>query len=992
MKSLLGLAISTWLLLSGRAVAAEPIVWNFDHQREITGTNNLVPGQVAHSHVSGQTAWDPYVSLRVPTDGIDARQHSWLTVRLYSSEEADLLDIFYESPDKRWCLGGKLPIAKGWATYRMDLNKNRWRETTAGAESRQWGGPSRRVSSLRIDPGNQAERWVALDYVRLESPGPGLEEGVTVEPLGTARLTALRVPPTAQAGTTIEAIATLDVAPAPEMKTATLYLRLRRGNTFLRVIEEPITLDRPQVEIRGRLPISAYWYPGPATVEVGCYELDLGPQAAAATATVQIESDRVGQVEPPVAELRRLGGDAAIFVNGKPLAGYAYVGHLSQDASYHREVAQAGIHLYADWVGPSHDGDLGHVAADRYDYSEFDRYFATVLDADPEACFLPHISVTGARWWQEAHPEEMCQFADGSKGRTSFASELWRREIGEDLRRLIAYLRRAPYADRILGYMFYNGYTAEWQMWGTWQESRDDYSQPALRAFRAFLAKRYRTDAELQAAWRDPQVTLATVEMPAWEKRRPGGPRVLRDPQTERQAVDFYEFISNMDADALLYIARIVREATEGKALVGTYYGYLTAHGINQQDSGHLAARRVFDSPDIDFLMSPPNYWYRKPGEACTFMSATDSFRLRGKLWLDESDHRTHLTDPSAGYGRADNMHETLGVFWREFAETLTKRAAVSWFDMSGGWFSDPQILATLGQGQRIAAESLPRRQPFTAEIGVFVDPHSFYWMRPTMANAALDLHQVVTMPQSGAPWDFCLVDDIADPRLPDYKLYVFLNTFYVDPARREAIHARLARNGATAVFLYAPGYLGPEGESLANMQALTGIRIARDDAEGHPQILLEAADPLAQGLPAGQPLGDPRLTVSPVFYADDAEARIAARLTESRRPGLVVKKAAGWTSIYSSAMPLAPGLMRNIARSAGVHVWLESDDALYTDGQFAGIHAAADSVKTLHLPGEFDVFEAVSGKRLATGVREISVPMKRAETVLLRLEKRTGK
>ena len=104
--------------------------------------------------------------------------------------------------------------------------------------------------------------------------------------------------------------------------------------------------------------------------------------------------------------------------------------------------------------------------------------------------------------------------------------------------------------------------------------------------------------------------------MPDWDKRRPGGPQVLRDPHSERQAIDFYEFISNMDADALLHFARVVREATEGKSLVGTYYAYLTAHGINQQDSGHLAARRVFDSPDIDFLMSPPNYWYRKPGEA----------------------------------------------------------------------------------------------------------------------------------------------------------------------------------------------------------------------------------------------------------------------------------------------------------------------------------------------------------------------------------------
>ena len=284
---------------------------------------------------------------------------------------------------------------------------------------------------------------------------------------------------------------------------------------------------------------------------------------------------------------------------------------------------------------------------------------------------------------------------------------MWRQEVGEDLRRLIEYLRRAPYADRIIGYAFFNGYTAEWQMWGTWQDSRDDYSQPALRAFRKFLRTRYQSDEQLRAAWNEPQVTLDTASMPDAAKRRPSGTQVLRDPASERQAVDFYEFISNMDADALLHFAHIVREATAGESLVGTYYGYLTAHGINQQDSGHLAARRVFDSPDIDFLMSPPNYWYRKPGEACTFMSASDSFRLRGKLWWDESDHRTHLTDLSAGYGRAENLQETLGVYWRELAEVVTKRAAVSWFDMSGGWFSDPEILSAMGQGHTVMQDGL---------------------------------------------------------------------------------------------------------------------------------------------------------------------------------------------------------------------------------------------------------------------------------------------
>jgi hypothetical protein len=555
------------------------------------------------------------------------------------------------------------------------------------------------------------------------------------------------------------------------------------------------------------------------------------------------------------------------------------------------------------------------------------------------------------------------------------------------LRRLLAYLRRTPYADRILGYAFFNGHTAEWQMWGTWQKSRDDYSQPALRAFREFLARRYATDQRLQAAWNDPQARLDTAVMPDWAKRRPPGLQVLRDPRHERPAIDFYEFISNMDAEALLDFARIVREATEGKSLVGTYYGYLTAHGINQQDSGHLAARRVFDSPDIDFLMSPPNYWFRKPGETSTFMSATDSLRLRGKLWFDESDHRTHLTDPSAGYGRASNLGETLGVFWREFAEVQTKRAAVSWFDMSGAWFDNPEILAAMGQANRLMREGLTRRKPFAAQIGVFVDPQSFYWMRSTMANAALVLNQVVVMPQSGAAWDFCLLDDIADPRLPDYKLYVFLNAFYVEPARRAAIRAKLKRSGGTALFVYAPGHLGPNGASDEAMQALTGIHIARQDEAGRPQLVLDRSHPLAQGFAIAAPLGAANLTVAPVFFAADPDAQVVGRLVESRRPGLVVKAVDGWTSVYSGAMQLPPGLIRNLARSAGAHIWLDSDDALYTDGQYVGIHAATAGAKSLRLPQAYRVTNAQSNQPVSANDLTVRIEMQRGETVLLRLD-----
>ena len=968
--------------------AADSLEWGVDQPSEIIVAQHIRDGRMTNGTFAGFADWDPHFSLRCPEKGLDAARLTWLTVRMYSSDDADLLDVYYASPDGRWCLGGKLPIRKGWATYRLDLSKNGWRETEAGTDAKQWGGPGKRVNSFRLDPGNQANRWIMVDRVCLEPVSPGFIEGVTPEPRGTAKLKALRIPKAVEAGETLGVSAEFEVSAPEGLAEGTAYLRLWQGKAAMSFEEQRVEFHDKAMTVSAIFPVSRYWNSGSLTVEAGAYELDVTGDSAPVTAEVGFANGFIGKVKPPVCELRPLGGDAAIFVNGKPLPCFMYSAEGAPNLAFHSQLAQAGVHLYSGWFGLSHCGDMGHVAPDAYDYSEYDRTFAAVLATDPDAWFLPHIGMAGPLWWQRAHPEEMSLSEDGTRNPTSFASEFWKRDMGGDLRKLLAHLRRSPYADRIIGYTLFSGATAEWQMWGTWKPSRDDYSPPAIRAFRAFLAKRYGSDAQLRAAWADGAVTLASAELPRGTKRFPPGHQVLRDPAAERQTMDFYEFISTMTADAILHFARIAREATEGKALVGTYYAYLSAHGINQQDSGHLAAQRVFDSPDIDFLMSPPNYRHRHPGGASMFMSATDSLRMRGKLWLDESDHRTFLSDPSSGYGRASTLDETLGVFRREFAEVLTKRAAVSWLDLGIGWFEHPAILAEMGREAEVMKQSLPHRKPFAPEVGVFVDPESFYWMRSTEANAALVMDQLVTLPQSGAPVDFCLLSDIADARMPDYKLYVFLNAFRVDDARREAIIRKLKRNQATALFVYAPGYFGSGGASLENMRALTGIRIAKDDSEGKPQVLLDAKTALAQGLSASEPAGAKELTVAPIFYADDPDVLVVGRLVGSQRAGLVVKPMGGWTSVYSAAITLPPALVRRIARQAGVHVWLETDDALYTDGRFLGIHAAADGTKCVRLPFDCQVVDAMNGKRLTVQGQTASLAMKKAETALLELKR----
>ena len=716
----------------------------------------------------------------------------------------------------------------------------------------------------------------------------------------------------------------------------------------------------------------------------------------ASAAPVEPVNPQDGSVKPCVVKLERIGGDPTITVNGKPIPGMMMcIFPIKQEDAFiklHREVGNVGMHLYADWFGTENAGDVGHIAPDRYDYSVYDKYFASILAADPDAFFLPHIGITAPTWWQKAHPEELCEFSDGRKGPSSLFSLLWRQEMGDDLRKLIAYLRQSPYADRIIGYTLFCGFTGEWQMWGTWEAARDDYSAPATRAFREFLTKRHGTDAALQKAWNDPQVMLATAAVPTEAQRSPTGTASLRDPETEQRCIDWYEFSSNMVADVLLYFAKVTREATNGESLVGTYYGYLSAHGYRQTDSGHCATEKVFDSPYIDFLQAPPNYGFRKAGETSTFMSPMDSLRMRGKLWINEADNRTFLSHKTAGFGRSDTLADTQGVFYRELAEVLTKRAAISYYDMAGGWYSHPDLLRSLGKANELSRQSLTGRSPFVPEMCLLVDQNSFYYMRTTDAVGHLAGENLFAAPQSGVPFDYCLLSDMGKPWFPDYKLYVFLNAVNLDAKARAMVVAKLKKNNATAIFLYAPGYFLDGKTSLQNMQDLTGITLAVDETEGTTQLQFKDEEPLAAGIDVAKPVGTD-LRLSPRFFAADAKATTIATLAGTDKPGLVLKKNDGWTAIYSSSLRLPAALLRNLARQAGAHVYVESGDATYADNRYIGIHAATAGEKTIRLPPGSEslrVKDAITGQDLTvekgTTVRTVQLNLVRGETRLLEM------
>ncbi|MDD5708162.1 MAG: hypothetical protein PHR35_19765, partial [Kiritimatiellae bacterium] len=239
--------------------------------------------------------------------------------------------------------------------------------------------------------------------------------------------------------------------------------------------------------------------------------------------------------------------------------------------------------------------------------------------------------------------------------------------------------------------------------------------------------------------------------------------------------------------------------------------------------------------------------------------------------------------------------------------------------------------------------------------------------------------HAVVkSLLRCGAPIDFYRLQDVA--RMPDYRLYVFLNAFYVTRPLRQAWHKKLAHNHATALWVHAAGYASETGLSVATMRDLTGIAFQRHALRALPEVrITNAEDPLTRGSGGGARYGS-SLATGPLFTARPENGmRVLGLLQatgngdggpgaeiEVEGPGLVVAPQAQWTSIWSAAPQLPPGLLRRLAREAGAHVYLDTDDWLAADSGLVAVHAGSSGPRRIELPQATAVYD-LRAQRLVT-------------------------
>lgn len=493
-------------------------------------------------------------------------------------------------------------------------------------------------------------------------------------------------------------------------------------------------------------------------------------------------------------------GAPTFFKDGKPIFPLLFwqTEILDRDA---QAFYASGIEIYSffrsDWKHPFWIGE------NQYDFSRIDAAIREFHQKLPNAYCIPRIFVFAPYWWLEKNPEEVCGYAVDSPytrdddGRwqgsfhESFASEKWKKEMGEAFRQLIRHMTSADYSECVIGIHIGCGITGEWHLW-----SPQLYPDTSI-----CMEKRYGRSIP---------------------------------PPGERDS-DYYRCLHEATVDAIEHFAKIVKE--ESDYLTCVFYGYTPdmSNEVPWSIAGdHRAAALVHRLPEIDIIIAPHSYSRRRAGEDGYFRNFPASVALHGKLFIDEGDDRTYL-DGRKGNGFIhvngivpSNIEESLQIIRREFGNMLTHNIGMWYMDLNGGWFHDDRIMAEIAKLKKWADYSMRLPRTRNSEIAVIASVDSEFYLpqRGKPGNekyASRYIQQIGELCKTGAPFDFYVAEDLESDIMEQYRVIFCLDGLALSSDKRERLH-KLQCNDRTFLWFHDSGAIVNGKRSSVNSGKLTGL------------------------------------------------------------------------------------------------------------------------------------------------------------------------
>lgn len=697
--------------------------------------------------------------------------------------------------------------------------------------------------------------------------------------------------------------------------------------------------------------------------------------------------------ERPEWAVREYRGAPGLWRDGEPVTPMLFW-QWRPEAYEVEHFSAAGINLFS-FFGSIQHYDHPYWKPDGHVEPEFqDAEIRKLLSYNPRAYVLPRLFATAPEWWIQANPGEQCRYSGGqtNKPRESFASQKCREECGHAYRRAVRHLLQADYGPRLMGIHVTNGPWGENFHWDAYfsqakPPAASDISEPMRQRLVAFLRGKYGNDvARLRAAWKDPALTFEAVQVPRAEQRVRTTTGAWRDPQQSRAVMDYFECHNEVAVEMVDHYCRIVKEESRGTLPTVAFFGY-TMDENWPIECDHRGISKLLRLDSVDMLSAPHTYYRRALGGDGEMRQYLASAALHGKLFIDEGDDQTYLEKrkPKPDHRcHVNTVEETQALLYREFGNTVTHGVGLWYMDLNGGWFRDPALVDTVGRMRKWADVSMRHSRKRNAQVAVISAPESEFYLgyRRTPDNEisyGLYHDQMGEFYRTGAPFDWYLIDDLEAVRDKGYKVFVFLDCFYLTAEQREAVESLRSEN-RTLVWFFAPGYASQEDLSLARMEALTGF----------------ALEPVEEGMLRGEVcatgamVGIAKRQKSLFVVRPGAGVRELARGTDNlkQKTVLALKRNAEWTSVFSSIPGLTADQLRELYREAGVHVYTDCGDVLSANESWLMLHTKTAGRKHVILPNKCrKITEITAEKVVAENARTFSIDLPNYCTAVFLLE-----
>ena len=563
-------------------------------------------------------------------------------------------------------------------------------------------------------------------------------------------------------------------------------------------VEDKTESDKAWVKYRKSLE------PGDTTYEM----LD----AAAFDAKLASERDHT-------AKIAKVGDYARLFVDGKVTPPVIFRGQTSKNGkiTYAGGIHDRnGVRLQSMTVsfGKCDKVPHGIWTKDAFDAKAGADIVRTTMRLAPESVFILTLRLDAYPEWADMHPGEEWRLADGRKvhgssvhadfrvqaappkGKwnwPSYHSLVWREDVKSRISALVDELKRQGLSRKIVGVHLAGYHDAQFAT------RHPDFSKPAVAAFVEWQKKQYG-----KVLW---------TEAPVF------GKKPVFDRATDGHQIAYLKFVKQGPFHMQEALARHVRKCFGKDIVIGRYcMGWSTAAFNSALDLDPFVKGR-----DIDYLVAQPSYAYRTPGVAIGSRIPTRTFHENGKLYVNEFDLRTYggvhggeVELRVLGLSQSTDYPMWLSVHHKLAGQMLAQRMGWWYLDMSGKWFSPPEIAKDIADvHSRVLDVEAAGPDGWRPSVAIAVDEQGML-MRNSIGNyyssADKELQeQIRSFSASGVPVETVMADDLARrPALGErYRIVFFANLDRTDPLRRKMV-SHLEGKGVKCVFLSPENPLTP--------------------------------------------------------------------------------------------------------------------------------------------------------------------------------------